>query len=106
MPLYPGGTTYGLGLWNSVAATMVVEGVMFAAGIWIYVSATRARDAIGRWAFVGLMALLIVIYIANAFGSAPPSVNALIITAFIGIALITAWSWWADRHRDGILTRT
>jgi len=24
MPLYPGGTTYGLGLWNNVAATMVV----------------------------------------------------------------------------------
>src|SRR5438093_5280775 len=43
MPLYPGGTPLGLGLWNSVVGTVVVESVMFVAGLWIYVEATRAR---------------------------------------------------------------
>jgi len=47
MPIYPGGPKFGLGLWNHVAATIIVEGIMFAAGIWIYVRATRARDAVG-----------------------------------------------------------
>jgi membrane-bound metal-dependent hydrolase YbcI (DUF457 family) len=48
LPLWPGsGTVIGLGLWNSVPATMIVECAMFAAGV----------------------------------------------------ALFTAWSWWADRHR-------
>src|SRR5438046_1917745 len=32
MPLYPGGTPLGLGLWNSVTGTVAVEGVMFVAG--------------------------------------------------------------------------
>src|SRR5438132_6962683 len=54
MPLYPGSAKFGLGLWNSVPATIAVEVVMFFAGIWIYARATRARDAIGRW---GLSAL-------------------------------------------------
>src|SRR6267142_1395066 len=104
MPLYPGGPKYGLGLWNKVAATMVVEGMMFAAGVWIYVRSTRPRDAIGRWGFVGLIALLVVVYVANATGSPPPSVTAIIVLATIGAAIMTAWSWWADWHRDGILT--
>jgi membrane-bound metal-dependent hydrolase YbcI (DUF457 family) len=29
MPLYPGGALYGLGLWNSIAGTMLVEFLMF-----------------------------------------------------------------------------
>jgi len=106
MPIYPGGTKYGLGLWNSVPATMIVEGIMFAAGLWIYVQTTRARDRIGRWGFAALIALLVVVYAANATASPPPSVNAIIIGATIGAALMTIWSWWADAHRDAVLTPT
>jgi len=104
MPLYPFGPKYGLGLWNHVAATMVIEGMMFAVGLWIYVRTTRARDAIGRWGFAGLIALLVLVYIANAFSNPPPSVNTIVVGASIGAAIMTAWSWWADRHRDVILT--
>jgi|SRR5262245_716049 len=105
MPIYPGGPNYGLGMWNSVALTMVVEGAMFAAGVWIYVRTTRPRDAIGRWAFAALIAVLLLAYAANAAASPPPSVNAIIFGAMIGAALMTAWSWWADHHREVILTR-
>ena len=38
------GPKYGLGMWNSVPLTLVVEYVLFAAGIAVYVSATRAKD--------------------------------------------------------------
>jgi len=41
MPLYPGGPRFGLGLWNSVPATLVVELVLFVAGAAIYLIATR-----------------------------------------------------------------
>src|SRR5215475_14568193 len=41
MPLYPGSIKLGLGLWNSVAATIAVEVPMFAVGVWMYVRATR-----------------------------------------------------------------
>ena len=36
MPLWPGGPKVGLGLWNSVPATLAVEFALFAGGIWLY----------------------------------------------------------------------
>ncbi len=58
MPLYPGGPKLGLGLWNSVAGTVIIEVVMFAAGTWIYLRTTRARDAVGRYGLGALLTLL------------------------------------------------
>ena len=44
LPIMPGDSTkVGLGLWNSVPATLIVESAMFAAGVWVYARATRAR---------------------------------------------------------------
>src|SRR5713101_9768227 len=100
MPLYPGGPKLGLGLWNSIPATVAVEVPMFVAGLWIYTRVTHARDRIGRWAFAALVVTLLLIYFANIFSPPPPSVQALSIVAILGGALFTAWSWWADRHRD------
>lgn len=45
LPIYPGGPTVGLGLWNSAAGTVLVEGLMFVAGVAIYLTTTRARAA-------------------------------------------------------------
>ena len=105
MPIYPGGPRLGLGLWNSIPATAAVEVPMFFAGVWIYARSTRARDGIGRWAFMGLMATLLLIYVASIFGPPPPSVRALVITMAAGSPLFIGWSWWADRHRDAIQVR-
>lgn len=98
MPIYPGGSKFGLGLWNSIPGTLIVEAAMYGVGLWVYVGATEARDRIGRWGFIGLAAFLVVVYLAN-IGNAPPSVPGIYIPALIGIVLLTVWSWWADRHR-------
>ena len=98
MPIYPGGAKYGLGLWNSIPATLIIESAMYSAGLWMYLRATEARDGIGRWGFIGLAVFLVVVYVAN-IGNAPPSVPLIYIPAIVGIILLTAWSWWADRHR-------
>jgi hypothetical protein len=99
MPLYPGGPKYGLGLWNSVAGTAVVETVMFAIGVWIYARATRARDRIGTWAFVGMTAFLAIGFVTNVNAPPPPSVTALWIMALLLGSLTIALAWWADKHR-------
>ena len=99
MPLYPGGPRIGLGLWNSIAGTMVVELGMFTAGVWLYVRVTRARDGIGRYGFAAYLGLLLAIYIANCFASPPPSTNT-VAWAGIGLPIIfLPWAWWFDRHR-------
>ena len=101
MPVYPGGPRYGLALWNNVNLTMIVEIVMFAAGVWMYASVTRARDGIGRWAFVALVVLLLGFFVADSFDpSAPPSVQVIWISALAASAIILLWAAWIDRHRS------
>ena len=99
MPIYPGGAKYGLGMWHSVPLTISVEYVLFAAGIALYVSTTRAKDAAGNLALWSLVGLLGVLYPASLFGPPPPSVQALAWSA-IAIWLTVPWAAWADRHRQ------
>ena len=102
MPLYPGGPKIGLGLWNSMWGTVVVELGMYAAGAWIYWRATRGRDLVGRWGAALLAIFLLCIYVVNLMGPPPPSVAAVWIAGLGGGALILAWSWWSDAHRDAV----
>jgi membrane-bound metal-dependent hydrolase YbcI (DUF457 family) len=99
MPLYPGSDVYlGLGLWNSKLGTALVESAIYAAGVAIYLRATRRKDRIGAWAFASMAALLALLYAANFNGPTPPSVNALIIVSFV-FWIFIPWAFWADRHR-------
>jgi hypothetical protein len=97
MPLYPNGPKVGLGLWNYPLAERPIEIGMYAVGIWIYIRATRARDAIGRWALFSLAALLLILFLVNS--TPPPSVTALWIAAMAGGGLTLVWAYWADTHR-------
>jgi membrane-bound metal-dependent hydrolase YbcI (DUF457 family) len=99
LPLAPGvGARTGLGLWQSVPATVIVEGALFAAGVGIYLASTRARNragSIGLWAFV---ATLVLLYAANMI-QVPPSATA------VGVGGLAAWlfvPWiaWFDRNRE------
>jgi hypothetical protein len=99
MPLAPGAATrLGLGLWNSIPATLAVEGTLFALGVWLYLRATVAVDRVGRWALWGLVAFLVAIYVANLLGPPPPSVEAVAWSAN-ALWLVVAWGYWIDRHR-------
>lgn len=93
-----GGARVGLGLWNSLPATLAVEGLLFALGVALYARATQAIDRIGRWALWALVAFLGVVYLANLFGPPPPDVGAVAWTAE-SMWLLVAWGWWVDRHR-------
>lgn len=102
MPLtLSGSTRLGLGLWNSVPATIVVEGLMFVAGVGLYAGGTSASNAIGRNGLRGLVASLAIVYLASAFGPPPPSPAAVAWTV-LAIWLLVAWAYCVDRHRSPI----
>jgi membrane-bound metal-dependent hydrolase YbcI (DUF457 family) len=99
LPLVPGDSSrVGLGLWDSVAGTLIVEGLLFAVGVWIYSRTTVAVDRRGRWGTWSLVAFLVVTYVISSFSAPPPDERAI---AFAGLAmwLLVAWAYWADGHR-------
>ena len=99
LPLVPGGIKVGLGLWNSVPATVAVESLIFASGVTLYLRATRARDRVGHWALWALIAFLAIAYVGNLAGPPPPSPLAI---GWVGLAmwLLVPWGYWIDRHRE------
>jgi hypothetical protein len=93
MPVLPHGPYLGLGLWNSIPATLLVELSMFASGVALYVRRTEHPWRASLWAFV---AFLLIVYFAAAFGPPPPDPRTL---AWSGLALwlLVPAAWWIDR---------
>jgi len=99
MPLWPGGPRVGLGLWNSVPATVAVEALLFAAGVGLYLATTRARDRTGALALGAFVALAVLVFAGNLLGPPPPDAR------LIGWVALVQWLWvpwaaWIDRHRE------
>jgi hypothetical protein len=100
LPLYPGNSPkVGLGLWNSMVATQLAEGIIFLMGVIMYLRSTEAKNKTGVISFWTLIIFLLAIHIANISGPPPPSVKAI---AWVGQAqwLIVLWGFWIDRNRQ------
>lgn len=102
LPLYPGSMKVGLGLWYSVAATLIVEAIMFVAGVAIYLKTTRARDRIGSWGFWAFVLVLVLSYAGSLLSPPPGNVRALAVGGLVFGWLFVAWVAWVDRHRDSV----
>ncbi|MEP6783806.1 MAG: hypothetical protein ABI983_09055, partial [Acidobacteriota bacterium] len=101
LPLTPGPSVrVGLGLWRFPAFTMGLEGLMFVAGLAVYVSATRAKGRTGDLALVLFVAVLLGMYWMSLAGAAPPSVLAIALTMLVFGAVVVLWSLWIERHRE------
>ena len=100
LPLYAGSSRLvGLGLWNRPKITIAIELVMFAAGILIYLRTTKAKNAIGNFAFWVFVLALVGLYAAVAFAPPPSSVKKLAIGTMFSW-LFVLWAWWLDRNRE------
>lgn len=94
MPVLPNGPFVGLGLWYSVAATLIVELGMFGAALLLYVRG--GFPGARRPSFWLLVGLLLVAYLGAAFGPPPPDVETLAWTA-LSLWLLIPLARWADR---------
>jgi membrane-bound metal-dependent hydrolase YbcI (DUF457 family) len=88
----------GFGLWNSVPLAVIVESLIFIAGVYLYIKSTSSKNKRGWLTLWGLLIFLTIIYALNLFSPPPPSVNAI---CFAGLSqwLIIAWGYWIDRNR-------
>ena len=98
LPLDPGESPkVGLGIWNSVPLTIITEGIIFAAGILLYINARKMQGRkVSGW-FWSLVAFLLVIHAMNLIGPPPPSVAAIAWAGHLQWLFIPG-AWWADRR--------
>jgi hypothetical protein len=100
LPLWPGGPLTGLGLWRSIPGTVVVELLLFAAGVGLYLGVTRARDRIGSLGLWTFLALLVLLYLLSIIGPPPPmGAERLVSLSVLLGALLVPLAGWIDKHR-------
>ena len=90
----------GLGLWNFVLASYVVEGLIFFGGLWLYMRATSGTTFGGRYGMLIFAAVLFLTNLVNLFGTPPPDAQTL--AAFgLGYQLVFAGiAFWLDGKRS------
>lgn len=105
LPLWPDGPLVGLGLWNSIAGTILVEGGLMATCLVAYLRSTSAKDRIGTLALAGLVALTTLIWVTQPWAPPPPSAQAVAVVGLV-MWLLPPWGHWIDRHREGVTPET
>lgn len=98
LPLWPNGPVTGLGLWNSVPGTILVEGGLMVLATWLYVRVTAPVDRTGSVALIGLLALTGLTWVSQPWAPPPPSESA-VAWGTMFIWLLPLWAFWIEKHR-------
>lgn len=99
MPLWPGASQrVGLGLWRSIPATLLIEGLMFTGGVVLYLRRMQAIDLTAHIAFWSFILISAATWACGPWAPPPPDAQTLAWFA-VGAWLLVAWAAWADRHR-------
>jgi membrane-bound metal-dependent hydrolase YbcI (DUF457 family) len=98
MPLWPGRSPkLGLALWDSIPATLMVEGAMLVSGITLYLKGRRPTKWVGPVALWSFLALCTVMWATSPWSPLPPSERALAWFTLIGW-IVLPWAALADRY--------
>jgi hypothetical protein len=100
LPLFLGSDSLlvGLGLWNSIMATVIIESMIFMIGVYFYFAVTKTKNKVGIYSLWSLLIFFAIIYLSNLFGPPPESAEAV---GYVSLAqwLLIAWAYWIDRNR-------
>ena len=102
IPLAPGVHRYvGLGLWNSIAATFVVEGALWVLGIVIYLRMTTPNSPFGKYGLLTFIGVLTLAWVRTPFGSLPPGeFSSAALLALLAIyAILLSLAYRLEHHR-------
>ena len=94
MALAPGVHRYfGLGLWSSAPATVLVEGGLWVAAIVVYLRATRPGSRLGLYVFWIAAVLLTLVWYRNITGPPPPGPHSMAVGSLIFFSSVVAWGF-------------
>lgn len=90
----------GLGLWNNAAASYALEAVLLIGALWLYLRATQATSAIGKYGMPVFVVVMLLINIVNIYG--PPPAGGKVemgISAMAAYLAFAGIAFWLDRKR-------
>ncbi|OQP44770.1 hypothetical protein A4H97_10435 [Niastella yeongjuensis] len=99
LPLLPtdNSTHVGLALWGSPAVEIVIEVILFVAGIVLYLRSVQFKNTLGKIVFGVLIALFVLVQLSSSWGPAPANETALAWSAqFQWLFVLLAY--WVDRN--------
>lgn len=98
MPLAPGvSPVFGLGLWNSLPATLLVEGGFWLLSIILYVRSSQAKSRAAHFVFWIGVALLTLIWYGNISAGMDPNPLKAGVGGLVIFSLVVAWAYWINR---------
>jgi len=92
------GPYLGLGLWNSVSASIAVEESMLAIGLMLYVRATVAKSPAATWGLAALALLFAGLGVAGYLAPPPPAIAPVAASNLAGVLFVLA-AHAIDRRR-------
>lgn len=100
MLVMPGTHAYfGLGLWTSIPATLIVEGGFWMLAIIMYARVTRPRNGAWRYVFWSGIVLLTLVWYSNIAGPPPRNPTTAPLASLAFFSLSVAWAYWVNRLR-------
>lgn len=100
MPLAPGvSVVLGLGLWNSLPLTLIVEGGFWTLAIILYVRATQAKRVAGVYVFWSGIALFTLLWYGNIRQGMDPDPIRAGVGGLVVFSLLVGWAYFVNRLR-------
>ncbi|MCF0062985.1 hypothetical protein MUK70_07575 [Dyadobacter chenwenxiniae] len=93
----------GMGLWNSLEGTVILELIIFAIGAYLYYKNTKAIGNKGKWGFWLLIAFFLLIDSYNMFGPPPENSIPMLFVSFAVLQLIVlSLAHFVDKNRASL----
>jgi membrane-bound metal-dependent hydrolase YbcI (DUF457 family) len=101
MPLMPGAVQqrFGLGLWNSIPATLVIEGAVWTVAVILYVRAARPTSRVGSFVFWIGVFVITAAWIGNITGPPPANLSTIGFSSLTYFSITVGWAYWTNRTR-------
>jgi hypothetical protein len=96
-----GSPKIGLGLWNHLAAALVIESCILLAGLFFFLPGSGLSR--GRKTGLVLLALLVLVFtiVGMTVAPPPPSVQAMAISSLVMIVVVSAHAAWLGKRPKG-----
>ncbi len=91
----------GLGLWHSFMGTILLEVALLIGGLLLYLRATKGTAAMGKYAMIIFVVIMICLYMMVVTAPFDPNATAttMSVTSIAVFSIFAAAAFWLDRYR-------